>query len=154
SEMNDGDLDRLLAELAASDADCAAPPHIEEKLRARFARTRAARRTGRIYVVAGVMAGAAAAVALAMQRRVPVPVATRPQTAPVASLGDGAGWLGEAHASSARFQPIGSFQRLEGLEWASVMRVEVPASLPPLLGWPVQPRGGRVRADVLFGVDG
>jgi hypothetical protein len=144
-------LDAALAGLARADADAAAPPRVEAALRAHFPPRR------RWVAPAGALATAAATVALWFTLRpskVPVRVEIPPARTEVVTVAE---TDVEVYTPRTRapFLPIGGVHRARDTSRGHVVRMQVPATLPVMFGWPLPPEDDRPRAaDVLFGEDG
>ena len=155
-------LDGALAGVARDHADVAAPPGLEDALRASFRARRAAPAAGGARAgggrrwlwggagaVGAALAGAAVAAGFALWPAPPPPAQVLVVRAPAVEM-----VLGQA-AGAGGFLPIGTLDWTEHVEAAQVVRMQVPAHLPVMFGWPLPPEDDRPRtADVLVGADG
>jgi len=133
----------------AADGPCAAPGHVEERLRTEFRRY--SRRRNLLTWVPAFSAAAAAGIALLLWIHSEKP---RPAPAPatVAALAV-APWAEED--ADASFYPLPEAEALPAVENAMVVRVQLPVASLQLMGVPVNADGEvSVQADLLLGQDG
>jgi hypothetical protein len=133
----------------AADTPCAAPAHIEDRLRMEFQRHH--RRRKLLMWTPVLTAAVAAGVTLFIWSHVAKP---HQDSAPVAVAMPAAAPVEED--SDASFYPLPEAEALPAVENAMVVRVQLPVSSLQLMGVPVseESAGASVQAELLLGQDG
>jgi hypothetical protein len=133
----------------AADTPCAAPAHIEDRLRMEFQRHH---RRRKLLMWTPVFAAAVAAgIALFISNHVAKP---HQDSAPLAVVAHAAAPAEEDADGS--FYPLPEAEALPAVENAMVVRVQLPVSSLQLMGVPVneESAGASVQAELLLGQDG
>jgi hypothetical protein len=134
----------------AADGPREAPPHIEERLRAKFRRQKLGRNLATWVPAFSVAAAAGIALLLWIRSEKP-----KPALVPVVVVAQAVAPAVEEEAD-ASFYPLPEAEALPAVENAMVVRVQLPVSSLQLMGVPVgeERADASVQADLLLGQDG